>query len=210
MMDVTARRRLGASTRIAGLAAAAVLAWALVEARTGEGSEPGIEAQLGAEADTKEHRERVERAVAQRLLAERRIGEMLDDFHDAAADADFERYFGHMTEDSVFLGTDATERWVGEQFRAFAKPHFGAGQGWTYRPRERRIDISAAGDVAWFDELLENEKLGTCRGSGVVVRDGDVWRVAQYNLSIPIPNDLAGQVVQIVRDGEPAPDAPAE
>src|SRR5690349_16554349 len=42
---------------------------------------------------------------------EKAIGAVLDDWHAAAAAADEERYFGLMTEDSVFLGTDATERW---------------------------------------------------------------------------------------------------
>ena len=46
------------------------------------------------------------------------------------------------------------------------------------------------GAVAWFDELLSHEKLGTCRGSGVLVREEGGWKVAQYNLSVPIPNEL--------------------
>ena len=48
-----------------------------------------------------------------------------------------------------------------------------------------------AGAGAYFDELLDNAKLGLCRGSGILAKKGDDWKVLQYNLSIPIPNALA-------------------
>ena len=55
--------------------------------------------------------------------------------------------------------------------------------------------------MAWFDEALDTPNMGPCRGSGVLVRGGDAWKIAQYNLSIPIPNDLAdGIVKQIAAD----------
>jgi ketosteroid isomerase-like protein len=129
---------------------------------------------------------------------------VLDDLHLAASEADEERYFGHFTGDAVFLGTDATERWSVEQFRAYAHPHFAAGKGWTYKATERHIRVSADGKTAWFDERLQNEKYGEVRGSGVLIRDGR-WRVAHYNLSFPIPNDLAAQVIGLIRSDKPAP-----
>ena len=134
-------------------------------------------------------------------------GAALDDFHDAAAKADYARYFSRWTEESVFLGTDATERWVGNQFGAFAKPIFDKGKGWTYRPHDRHI--SGAGETIFFDELLDNEKLGLCRGSGVLRRVGGEWKVLQYNLSIPVPNERALQVAELIRGGpRPEPGGP--
>ena len=47
------------------------------------------------------------------------------------------------------------------------------------------------GDVAWFDESLRSAKLGACRGSGVLLRGGEGWRIAQYNLMMAIPNHAA-------------------
>ncbi len=126
------------------------------------------------------------------------IDAVLDDFHDAASKADFDRYFSHWTDDSVFLGTDASERWTGEEFRDFARPHFEKGKGWSYTPHDRKV--TAIGDSAFFDELLRNDKLGTCRGSGVLRRVEGRWKVLQYNLSIPIPNDLAERAVQMIRE----------
>src|SRR5262245_38868277 len=70
------------------------------------------------------------------------IGRVLDDFHDAAAKADEERYFGHLGKDSVFLGTDAKERWDKEAFRAFAHPYFAKGKAWSFRATRRATVVS--------------------------------------------------------------------
>ena len=127
------------------------------------------------------------------------VNRVLDDFHDAAAAADFDRYFGHFAREGVFLGTDATERWTVEQFKAYARPYFRPGGGWTYHPRGRVVSFTADGRTAFFDELLDNSGLGETRGSGVLVIEDGAWKVAQYNLSIPIPNELADTVVGLIR-----------
>lgn len=134
----------------------------------------------------------------------RTIERVLDAFHDAAAKADFDRYFAQQTADAVFLGTDASERWQGKQFREFCRPYFEQGRGWTYRPRARRVALGPGERTAWFDELLDNDSYGECRGSGVLVRtDSGDWKIAQYNLSIPIPNDLAKEFVARIRAHKP-------
>lgn len=127
------------------------------------------------------------------------VQRVVDDWHRAAAEADEARYFGQMTADSVFLGTDATERWDFAAFRAFAHPYFARGRAWTFVPRERHVVLSPRGDVAWFDEKLDSASYGECRGSGVVRKEGGRWKIAHYNLTIPIPNDLAKTVVGMIR-----------
>jgi len=124
---------------------------------------------------------------------------VLYDFHAAAAEADGERYFGHFAEGGVFVGTDAAERWSVEAFRAYAEPHFSKGRGWTYTPVERHVRVGPAGRVAWFDERLENEAYGETRGSGVLRLVGGEWRIEQYVLSFPIPNEVAKDVVERIR-----------
>ena len=138
------------------------------------------------------------------------VAEVLDDFHRAAAAADGERYFGHFTSDAVFLGTDAGERWSVADFRSFAEPYFSEGRGWTYVASERHIDLSERGDVAWFDERLQNEKYGEVRGSGVLERSEDRWRIAHYNMSIPVPNGLTVELVEQVQAREVAGDPRGE
>lgn len=127
------------------------------------------------------------------------VDSVLNSFHRAAAAADYDRYRSLMAADIVFLGTDASERWQGQAFADFARPHFDSGRGWAYRPRDRRISIAGDGKVAWFDEMLSHDTLGTCRGSGVLVRESGQWKVAQYNLSVPIPNELVDGIADQIR-----------
>ena len=135
--------------------------------------------------------------ASNRSGCEQAVAAVLDDFHDAAAKADEERYFAHFAPEGVFLGTDATERWDLPAFRAFAHPHFSKGKGWTYVPRDRHVDVR--GDFAWFDELLDNKGLGETRGSGALRRIDGEWKLLQYNLTIPVPNEKADAVVALIR-----------
>ena len=127
------------------------------------------------------------------------VASVLDDFHDAASAADEERYFAHFTPEAVFLGTDATERWMVPQFRKYAHPHFAEGRGWTYVVIERHVMLSSDGELAWFDEKLRNEKYGVTRGTGVLQRTGQGWKIAHYSLTFLVPNEKARAVVAAIR-----------
>lgn len=128
---------------------------------------------------------------------EKAVGAQLDAFHRAAAEADFDAYFNILSNDGVFIGTDATERWSAAEFKEFVRPYFSQGKGWTYVPRDRTIVLH--NDVAWFDELLDSEAYGECRGSGVLVKEDGQWRIAQYNLHFPVPNDLAKSITKMIK-----------
>jgi hypothetical protein len=137
------------------------------------------------------------------------INHMIDNWHHAASVADEATYFGLTAPEFVFLGTDATERWDVTSFRAYSHPYFAAGKAWTFVPRDRHITISGDGNTAWFDELLDSASYGVCRGSGVVRSVNGAWKVAQYNLSIPIPNALAKKFVEEIREASPLSTPPA-
>lgn len=137
------------------------------------------------------------------------IGAVLDDWHDAAAKADEARYFGHFHHDAVFLGTDGSERWTLAEFRAYAAPHFAKGTAWTLAPRDRRVTLSPDGKAAWFDEAVDSARYGPGRGSGVLVNDGRDWKIAQYNYSVPVPNDLLLKVVELIKAAARAAKGPA-
>lgn len=128
------------------------------------------------------------------------INKVLNSFHQAAADAKAKPYFDLLSEDSIFLGTDAGERWTKEEFKAFVVPYFSKGQGWLYIPTQRNISLMTTGQVAFFDELLSSESYGTCRGSGVLIKTQQGWKISQYNLSIPMPNGIAKALVKQIKD----------
>lgn len=124
------------------------------------------------------------------------INATLDAWHKAAAEANYTDYFNLMTDDAVFIGTDATENWNKTNFRAFAKPFFDKGKAWNFTALERHIYFDKTGKMAWFDELL-NTQMKICRGSGVLVKIGNEWKIQHYVLSMTIPNDNTNEVVKI-------------
>jgi hypothetical protein len=137
-----------------------------------------------------------------RLNVSAEIDYTLDNWHKAAAEANFNDYFNAMTEDAIFIGTDATENWNKQEFIKFAKPYFDKGKAWNFTALERNIYFSSDNKTVWFDELL-NTQMKICRGSGVLVLDENgKWKIKHYVLSMTIPNDNADEVVKIKSDIE--------
>jgi hypothetical protein len=135
------------------------------------------------------------------------VGQVLDAFHAAAAHGDYNGYFDLFTPDGVFIGTDAAERWSVPEFKAYAKAPFAAGKGWVYHPRERHVTIApvACRCVAYFDEILDSQSYGTSRGTGVLLRSRHGWKISQYALTFPIPNDLAKDMTGRIKVYEAKP-----
>ncbi|WP_336516511.1 nuclear transport factor 2 family protein [Pollutibacter soli] len=121
---------------------------------------------------------------------------LLDSFNAAAARADYDNYFGYYTDDATFIGTDAKENWDKKAFMAWAKPAFDKGKAWDFTAVERNIFFDSTGRLAWFDELLSTQ-MKLCRGSGVLVKKGNDWKVQQYVLSMTFPNELIDTIVAL-------------
>lgn len=136
-------------------------------------------------------------AFADKESAEEQINKTLDAWHKAAAEADFNNYFGMMAEDAIFIGTDPTENWNCKAFKAYAKPYFDKGKTWDFKSIQRNIFLDKSGKLAWFDELL-NTQMKICRGSGVLVKVGSKWKIKHYVLSMTIPNDNTSEVIKII------------
>ncbi|WP_258364767.1 nuclear transport factor 2 family protein [Arenibacter sp. ARW7G5Y1] len=122
------------------------------------------------------------------------IGNIFDAWHRAAGSADFDAYFNLMTSDAVFIGTDASENWQIEEFKAYAKPHFDRGKAWNFKAVERQVYIDTEGNYAWFDELLDTQ-MKLCRGSGVLRKESGEWKIAHYVLSLVIPNENVSEII---------------
>ncbi|WP_047418417.1 nuclear transport factor 2 family protein [Cellulophaga sp. Hel_I_12] len=125
----------------------------------------------------------------------------LDNWHKAAASANFDDYFALMTSDGVFIGTDATENWQNIAFRKFSKPYFDAGKAWSFSSLERHIYLNDTNDFAWFDELLDTQ-MEICRGSGVLKKSNGEWKIAHYVLSIAVPNDKVDELVLLKKEAD--------
>ena len=129
-------------------------------------------------------------------ISKTNINSTLDVWHKAAADANYNDYCSVMTDDAVFIGTDATENWNKTAFQAYSKPHFDKGKAWSFTALERHIYFDETGKTAWFDELLDTQ-MKICRGSGVLIKIGKEWKIKHYVLSMTIPNDNSIEVIKV-------------
>ena len=129
------------------------------------------------------------------------IAAVLDDFHDAAANADVERYLGHMTDDAVFVGTDEHERWpMQPDFIEYVNDRFAVG-GWSYYSTDKKINFSQDGSVAWFNETSISNSMGAhFRGSGVLERINGEWKISHYVLSVLVYNELWEDVMGLITE----------
>ena len=112
--------------------------------------------------------------------------------------ADEERYFRTLSAyDAVFLGTAPGERWRGESLRTFVHSYFSTRQGMERTCRQRARSASPPdGRTAWFDETVDERRpMARVAAAACLRHERGGWRIAQYNLMIPVPDELAPELV---------------
>jgi ketosteroid isomerase-like protein len=130
------------------------------------------------------------------------VNNLLDTWHQDVANFKYVAYFEKMTDDAVFVGTDALEVWNKQQFMVFSKPYFDKKQTWDFKPLQRNIYFDASGKMAWFDEVLDTW-MGLSRGSGVLVLTSkNGWKIKHYVLSVTVPNEDIKSVIEAKKDTE--------
>ena len=127
------------------------------------------------------------------------INQFLNDWHKAATDSDLDAYFNKMSDDAIYLGTDASERWTKDKFYKFCKPYFDKGKTWDFKPKNRTVYFSENYKTAWFDETLDTW-MGECRGSGVLLYKKKVWKIIHYNLAVAVPNDVIKEYIDLLSE----------
>lgn len=124
------------------------------------------------------------------------LDQLVDNWHLAASQANFDNYFKLVSENFVFLGTDPNERWERKAFEAFCKPYFEKGKAWDFKASKRHWVFSKDGNVAWFDEELATW-MNTCRGSGILIKEKSKWKLAYYNLTVLIENEKIKSFIEL-------------
>lgn len=119
--------------------------------------------------------------------------QVLDLLNQYSSDADWDKYFVLYRKDGIFIGTDASERWGMAEFEHYSRPT----KGWRYDLTERHL--IQHGDVILFDELLNSPAYGVSRGTGTLIKTDGYWKIAQYHLSFPIPNEIAKQITTEIK-----------
>jgi len=121
---------------------------------------------------------------------------LVDQWHKAAAEANFNAYFGFMDESFVFIGTAPDERWIKKDFAAYYKPHFDKGKAWDFKAKERKWGFSKDGKTAWFDEVLDTW-MKDCRATGVLMLVDKQWKIVHYDLHVLIENEKMDKFLEL-------------
>jgi hypothetical protein len=116
------------------------------------------------------------------------VHQFMDNWHKAAATADENVFFGSMTAQGVYLGTDKTEKWTRDEMAKWADEYFQEESAWSFTATERDVYFSEDEKTAWLNEKLDTW-MGVCKGTAVLVLKENGWKIALYDLSVTIDND---------------------
>lgn len=129
-----------------------------------------------------------------------RINAFVDQWHADAAKAD-PVYFDKMAPNGIYIGTDKSEVWTREQFRAWAKPFFDRKKAWAFTAIKRNVYWSPDQRYAWFDEQLKTQ-MGVCQASGVLQHTAGKLEITHYQLSLAVPNPLMDKFTKAIAEFE--------
>jgi hypothetical protein len=118
----------------------------------------------------------------------RQVNAFVDRWHDDAANTRPD-YFDKIAPQGVYIGTDKSEVWTRDQFKAWAKPYWDKKKAWAFTAQKRNVYFSPDKKYVWFDEQL-NTQMGTCQASGVLRNTGKGFLIEHYQLSLAVPNEL--------------------
>lgn len=126
--------------------------------------------------------------IDERALLNDKVARFIDEWHDDAAHARLS-YFDKMAKDGVYIGTDKTERWTRDEFKAWAKRFFERPSAWAFKSFNRHISFSEDRRWIWFDEQLHTQ-MGICQATGVIQQTAQGLEIMHYQLSLTVPNEL--------------------
>jgi len=131
----------------------------------------------------------------------KQVNAFVDEWHDDAANTRM-AYFDKIARDGVYIGTDRTELWTRDEFKAWSKKYFDAKSAWTFKATRRNVYASADKSLIWFDELLDTKNMGHAMASGVIRKTRNGFEIVHYQLSVAVPNEVVDQVTGIIADHE--------
>jgi hypothetical protein len=128
------------------------------------------------------------------------VAAFVDEWHDDAAHAR-PAFFDKMAKDGIYIGTDKTENWRRDAFKAWSKRFFDRGTAWTFKATQRNIYFSEDKKFIWFDELLASS-MGTLQASGVIRRSDKGLEIEHYQLSLAVPNEISDHIIKQIKEFE--------
>ncbi|MCO6461681.1 MAG: nuclear transport factor 2 family protein [Saprospiraceae bacterium] len=125
----------------------------------------------------------------------------IDAWHNAAAAGDSATFFGLMTEDAIYLGTDLSERWDRASMARDLGKYFRGRKAWHFVPYNRHYLELKDNNKILFDESLKTW-MGPCKATGMLTKTRGSWKISYYNLSVAVPNQYVKQYTKLLPPNE--------
>lgn len=129
------------------------------------------------------------------------MDEVIEAWHDAAARGDSAAFFGRMTKEAIYLGTDESERWDRTSMARDLGRYFNGKKAWKFVSYNRHYIALKDRNSILFDECLKTW-MGPCKATGLLSREKGSWKIAYYNLSVAVPNDYVKQYTKLLLSGD--------
>lgn len=126
------------------------------------------------------------------------LNKIMDNWHLAAATADADAFYGRIAKEGIYIGTDASERWLRDELRAWAKSAFERESAWSFKAVERNWQFLSE-DCAIGDELLDTW-MGPCRSTMVLKKVEGEWLIYHYQLSVTVPNEKIQDFIELMNN----------
>jgi len=81
----------------------------------------------------------------------KQVNAFIDEWHDDAAHARL-AYFDKMATDGIYIGTDKTELWNRDQFKAWARRYFERKSAWAFKATKRNVYMSDDAKFIWSSD----------------------------------------------------------
>ena len=120
----------------------------------------------------------------------KQVNAFVDGWHDDAANTRMS-YFDKIAKDGVYIGTDRSELWTRDEFKAWSKKYFDAKSAWTFKATRRNVYASA-----------DTKNMGHAMASGVLRKTAKGFEIVHYQLSLAVPNEVIDQVTGIISGHE--------
>jgi len=128
------------------------------------------------------------------------VNAFVDRWHDDAANTRPD-YWDKFAPEGVFIGTDKSEIWTRDEFKAWAKRFWDRKKAWSFTAQKRNVYFSPDKKYVWWDEQL-NTQFGTAQASGVLHNTGHGFLIDHYQLSLAVPNPLMDSFTKAISEYE--------
>ena len=127
------------------------------------------------------------------------IETLMNLWHQSASKSNASIFFDSlMWPEAIYLGTDISEKWKRDELKYWSASAFEKDTAWDFKVNRRSIYKNEFdNNIIWLEEDLLTW-MGPCRGSAVLIKKNQQWKIMHYNLAVAVSNDSIYKYMKII------------